>query len=99
MNILIVNYEYPPLGGGGGVAVADIAGELATRHRVHVLTSGTSSSTSEESLKGRDLTIFRSRVIFRNQRAVASIPSMLSFYPFGISLWTPAVTGAMLEIT
>ena len=84
MNILIVCYEYPPLGGGGGVAVHDIAHDLAHRHRVHVLTSSGPNLKREETVEGLDLTIFRSRVLFRSARAVASIPSMLCFYPFGI---------------
>ena len=32
MNILLINFEYPPLGGGGGVMTAQIAEELAKRH-------------------------------------------------------------------
>ena len=43
MKILMVNYEYPPLGGGGGIAMMEIAEELAHRHQVHVLTSGIKS--------------------------------------------------------
>ena len=39
MNILLCNYEYPPLGGGGGVVMAALARELAKRHTVTVLTS------------------------------------------------------------
>ena len=37
--ILIVNYEYPPLGGGGGVATCDLAIEWAKNYQVDVLTS------------------------------------------------------------
>jgi glycine/D-amino acid oxidase-like deaminating enzyme len=40
MRILFCNYEYPPLGGGGGVVMAALARELARRHTVTVLTSG-----------------------------------------------------------
>ena len=40
MRILFCNYEYPPLGGGGGVVMAALARELARRrHAVTVLTS------------------------------------------------------------
>jgi glycosyltransferase involved in cell wall biosynthesis len=86
MNILLINYEYPPLGGGGGVAMKDIAWELAHRHRVHVLTSAAPGLPLVESASDRDLTIFRTRVLHRNATAVASIPSMLTFYPAGIQL-------------
>jgi len=84
MNILLVCYEYPPLGGGGGVAVQNIARRLARRHRVHVLTSAGPGLADDESVEGRDLTIFRSWTFARNARATASIPSMLCFFPFGI---------------
>lgn len=39
MRILVVNYEYPPLGGGGGVVSKALVGALAPRHDVVVLTS------------------------------------------------------------
>ena len=39
MNILILNYEYPPLGGGGGVISQHIANQLAKSHQVTVLTT------------------------------------------------------------
>ena len=40
MNVLVVNYEYPPIGGGGGVICKDISEEIASKgHRVTVVTS------------------------------------------------------------
>ena len=40
MKILVVNYEYPPIGGGGGRVAAQVAEELAVRgHQVRVQTS------------------------------------------------------------
>ena len=39
LHILIVNYEFPPLGGGGGIATYDLAVEWAKKARVDVLTS------------------------------------------------------------
>src|SRR3954451_14836582 len=41
MRVLVLNYEYPPLGGGAGVATAALANELAGRGvTVDVVTSG-----------------------------------------------------------
>jgi glycosyltransferase involved in cell wall biosynthesis len=40
MRILMLNYEYPPLGGGGGKQSMYLAKELAKKHDVYFLTAG-----------------------------------------------------------
>ena len=40
MNILMLNYEYPPLGGGAGQVTINICKQLARHNRVFVVTSG-----------------------------------------------------------
>ncbi|HET6628232.1 MAG TPA: glycosyltransferase family 4 protein [Woeseiaceae bacterium] len=77
MRILFVNYEYPPLGGGGGVVNAWLAEELAKRHEVTVLTSGAFDLRERETMRGVD--IVRCRTWFRREMAVASLPSMATF--------------------
>ncbi|HEX7060702.1 MAG TPA: glycosyltransferase family 4 protein [Woeseiaceae bacterium] len=77
MRILFVNYEYPPLGGGGGAVNAWLAEELARRHEVTVLTSGAFNLADRE--VANDVEIIRSRTFFRRQMAVANLPSMASF--------------------
>ena len=79
MNILAINYEYPPLGGGGGVVFEQIVGELVKRHRVTVLTSAYKGLERVE--RDGNLTIHRVPVLMRTARATATMPSMLTFWP------------------
>lgn len=82
MRILVCNYEYPPLGGGGGVVTSLIANELANRHDVTVLTSQAKGLPSEEVIGG--VRVIRVPVFFRKQEAVASLLSMMAFIPMAI---------------
>lgn len=77
MRILFCNYEYPPLGGGGGVINALLAEELATRHEVTVLTSCGPDLPSAN--VENNVSVVRVPVYQRKQRAVASLTSMFSY--------------------
>ena len=82
MKILICNFEYPPLGGGGGVSTSLLAQEMARRHEVTVLTSrgnGTPYDSMENGVR-----VVRVPVFFRKQQASANFLSMLAFIPMGI---------------
>lgn len=81
MKILFCNYEYPPLGGGGGVVMAALARELARRHSVTVLTSRALGLPAQEDDAGA--TVIRVPVFFRTEKAVANVPSMLAYLPMG----------------
>jgi glycosyltransferase involved in cell wall biosynthesis len=82
MQILFVNYEYPPIGGGGGVVMGAMATELARRgHDITVLTSrafGLPSDSIEDGVR-----VVRVPVFFRRQLAVANLPSMAAYLPMG----------------
>lgn len=80
MRILIINYEFPPLGGGGGVASYQIAKGLVARgHEVDVLTTGRRGLPSNEVVDG--MGIYRVPVAGRAELATATLLSMLSFVP------------------
>ena len=81
MRILFCNYEYPPLGGGGGVVMAALARHLARRHDVTVLTSRAGDLAPDETDGG--VRVVRVPVFFRKELAVANFPSMLAYLPTG----------------
>lgn len=82
MKILFCNYEYPPLGGGGGVINALLAEDLAKVHQVTVLTSSSFGLADEESVNG--VRVIRTPVYFRKQQASANFPSMAAYMINGI---------------
>lgn len=83
MRILMFNYEYPPLGGGGGVVHQHIAEELALRHQVAVVTSWHRDLAPRETVGGVD--VHRVKVIGRTSIPTASVTSMLSYYPASLA--------------
>ncbi len=83
MRILVINYEYPPIGGGGGFVTRDIVEHMVTKGaKVTVLTSGYKGLNKRENINGVD--VIRVPVLLRNKREVASLMSMVSYIPSSI---------------
>lgn len=79
MNILTFNFEYPPLGGGGGVVHELIAEELAKRHRIVVITSAFGDLPRNEVRSGVEL--IRVPILGRKERSASTLLSLLSYPP------------------
>ncbi len=81
MKILFCNFEYPPLGGGGGVINAHLARELAKKHDVTVLTSKRRELPADTLEKG--VRVIRVPVLMRRKNSIASLTSMATFLATG----------------
>jgi glycosyltransferase involved in cell wall biosynthesis len=79
MNVLMLNYEYPPLGGGGGVVNQQLAEELSQNNQVTLITSQFGDQPSHEIRGGVE--IFRVPVLLRRNPNAATLLSMFSFFP------------------
>src|SRR5688500_16440383 len=79
MNVLMLNYEYPPLGGGGGVFNQQLAEELSQQNQITLITSRFGAQPSYEIQRGVE--IFRVPVLLRRNPNSATLLSMFSFFP------------------
>jgi len=80
LNILMINYEYPPIGGGGGVICKDFAEQFVSLgHHVTIITSYFNGLPRNEIINGVEIN--RVPVLMRNKKNVASLQSMLSYVP------------------
>ncbi len=103
MRILCLNYEYPPVGGGGGRAAAQInAGLVARGHEVRVQTAGLAHLPARETVDGVE--IFRTES-HRKKEDTCTVPEMAlflvtSFFPTlrHIREWKPDVIHAHFAV-
>lgn len=103
MRILVLNYEFPPVGGGGGHASASLCRALAARgHRIQVLTSAVPGLPRWQEQDGY---LVRRVATGRRSRFKASFLSMAAYILLGlvpglrmIARWKPEVLHAHFAV-
>lgn len=77
-HFLILNYEYPPVGGGGGIATKIFAEELASSgHNVTVLTTHMKGLKLQENINS--VSVYRTPVLLRTSLSKASFLSLITW--------------------
>lgn len=80
MKILVLNYEYPPVGGGGGRICAAVAEGLASRgHEVRVVSAGVRGLSGTEEMRG--VRVERPQT-FRRAPDTCTVPEMAQYLLF-----------------
>ncbi len=83
MRILILNYEHPPIGGGGGRLAAKVGSGLVRRgHQVRVLTAGMKHLPVESMEQGMEVRRLRA---LRRREDTCSVPEMAAWVAVAIS--------------
>jgi len=103
LRILCLNYEYPPVGGGGGRVAHRINAELVRRgHAVRVLTAGMRHLPDREAVDGVE--VFRAGK-FRKKEDTCTVPEMAHYIAAGflpamklVRTWKPHVIHAHFAV-